>query len=112
MVVVVGPGGTGPSCSRGWGLGGDGGGARAREGPGAPDQGGAPEAAAGDRAAGRRGTGRRALRRPVRLVVLPPRQCQVTRDSSRLAPSVCVVRVRACVRACGWGASGARLVCS
>lgn len=58
------------------GLGGDGGGARAREGPGAPDQGGAPEAAAGDRAAGRRGTGRRALRRPVRLVVLPPRQCQ------------------------------------
>lgn len=50
--------------------------AGAHEGPGAPHQGGASASAAGDRAAGRQGAGRRALHRAVRLVVLPPRQCQ------------------------------------
>lgn len=47
--------------------------ARAHEGPAAPHEGGAPAAAAGDWTAGRRGPGRRALRREVRLGMLPPR---------------------------------------
>jgi hypothetical protein len=79
----------GPRAEVGGGVG-----ARAHEGPSAPHQGGSPAAAADDRAEDCRGPGRRALRRAVRLVVLPPRQCQV--------------RVSSVPRACGLHVGGSR----
>jgi len=85
--------------TRGRGARGGDGGAGAHEGPGAPHQGGAPAVAAGDRPAGRRGPGRRALRRAVRLGVLPPRQCQVRALPVPRACGVPVGGSRAIIRA-------------